>query len=41
MLWLGGAVRRPTVVETYGSQSDLAATLLAQLGIAHALLAMP
>ena len=34
MLWLGGAVRRPTVVETYGSQSDLAATLLAQLGIA-------
>ena len=34
-LWLGGAVRRPAVVETYGSQSDLAATLLAQLGIAH------
>ena len=35
MLWLGGAGRRPAVVETYGSQSDLAATLLAQLGIAH------
>ena len=35
MLWLGGAVRRPAVVETYGSQSDLAATLLAQRGIAH------
>ena len=35
MLWLGGAVRRPAVVETYGSQSDLAATLHAQLGIAH------
>ena len=35
MLWLGGAVRRPAVVETYGSQIDLAATLLAQLGIAH------
>lgn len=35
MLWLGGTVRRPAVVETYGSQSDLAATLLAQLGIAH------
>lgn len=35
MLWLGGAVRRPAVVETYGSQSDLAATLLAQLGITH------
>ena len=27
MLWLGGAVRRPAVVETYGAQSDLAATL--------------
>ena len=35
MLWLGGAVRRPAVVETSGAQSDLAATLLAQLGIAH------
>ena len=35
MLWLGGAVRRTAVVEAYGSQSDLAATLLAQLGIAH------
>ncbi len=35
MLWLGGAVRRPAVVEAYGSQSDLAATLLAQLGIGH------
>ena len=35
MLWLGGAVRRPAVVETYASQSDLAATLLAQLGLDH------
>ena len=35
MLWLGGAVRRPAVVAAYGSQSDLAATLLAQLGIGH------
>ena len=35
MLWLGGAVRQPAVVETYASQSDLAATLLAQLGIPH------
>jgi len=35
MLWLGGAVRRPAVVESYGSQTDLAATLLAQLGIGH------
>ena len=31
----GGAVRQPAVVETYASQSDLAATLLAQLGIPH------
>ena len=33
MLWLGGAVRQPSVVETYASQSDLAATLLSQMGI--------
>ena len=32
MLWLGGAVREPMVVENFCSQSDLAATLLAQLG---------
>lgn len=35
MIWTGGAVRAPGVVETYGSQIDLAATLLGQLGIAH------
>lgn len=35
MIWTGGAVRGPQVVETYGSQIDLAATLLGQLGIAH------
>ena len=33
MLWLGGAVNKPLVVDNYCSQSDLAATLLAQLGI--------
>lgn len=32
MLWLGGAVSTPQVVESYCSQSDLAATLLGQLG---------
>ena len=32
MLWLGGAVREPMVVESFCSQSDFAATLLAQLG---------
>lgn len=35
MIWTGGAVRAPGVVETYGSQIDLAATLLGQLAIAH------
>ncbi|MDR2359057.1 MAG: sulfatase-like hydrolase/transferase [Prevotellaceae bacterium] len=33
MIWLGGAVAQPQVVEAYGSQNDLAATLLAQLGM--------
>lgn len=33
MLWLGGALKQGGVVEQYASQSDLAATLLAELGI--------
>ena len=35
MLWLGGALREPGTVEAYGSQIDLPATLLGQMGIAH------
>lgn len=35
MLWLGGAVKQPVVVSKLMNQSDLAATLLAQLGIGH------
>lgn len=35
MLWLGGAVARPIIVEDYASQTDLAATLLGQLGVGH------
>ncbi|MBQ9137078.1 MAG: LTA synthase family protein [Alistipes sp.] len=35
MLWLGGAVKEPRVVDAYCSQSDLAATLLQQLGVDH------
>ena len=35
MLWLGGAVKEAKSVENYCSQSDLAATLLSQLGIDH------
>ncbi len=37
MLWLGGALaRRDTVVSRIGAQTDVAPTLLAQLGIDHA-----
>ena len=35
MLWLGGAVCKAAVVDNYCSQTDLAATLLSQLGIDH------
>lgn len=35
MLILGGAVRSPMTVSTYASQQDIAATLLAQLGLPH------
>ena len=35
MIWTGGAVARPRVVEDYAAQIDIAATLLVQLGVAH------
>lgn len=35
MLWLGGAVRQPKRIHTLMNQSDLAATLLGQMGIPH------
>ena len=35
MLWLGDALDSIGVVESYGSQTDVAATLLAQLSIEH------
>lgn len=35
MLWLGGAVKEPRVVRKYANQTDLAATLLSQLGLPH------
>ena len=35
MIWLGGAVAAPRVVDTYASQIDLCATILGQLGIDH------
>lgn len=35
MLWLGGAVRRPVQVDVLMNQSDIAATLLAQMRLPH------
>lgn len=35
LLLLGGAVLQPRVIDTFMSQSDIAATLLAQMGIDH------
>ena len=35
LIWTGGAIKRPDVVPVYGSQQDIAATLLGQLGINH------
>lgn len=35
MLWLGGAVKQPRRIKTLMSQSDVAATLLGQLGLPH------
>lgn len=35
IIWLGGAVKQPMVVNTTCSQTDLAATLLAQLNLPH------
>lgn len=35
MLWLGGAVSKDMVIDEYMSQTDIAATLLGQMGISH------
>lgn len=35
MIWIGGAVKNPLIIEQYANQTDLAATLLGQLGINH------
>lgn len=35
MLWLGGAVRQPRRMSVLMNQSDIAATLLAQMGLPH------
>lgn len=35
MIWTGGAVKEPKVIDTICNQTDLAATLLGQLAIPH------
>lgn len=35
LIWIGGALKYPGVISDYGSQNDLAATLLSQLKINH------
>lgn len=35
MIWAGGCVKKPMEVRTYGSQQDIAATVLGQLGLPH------
>lgn len=35
MIWTGGAVKQPVKVTTIGNQTDLAATLLNQMGLPH------
>lgn len=35
LIMTGGAIKEPQKIETYGSQIDIAATLLAQLGLPH------
>jgi phosphoglycerol transferase MdoB-like AlkP superfamily enzyme len=39
MVWVGGAIKRPMVVDTFGSQQDIAATVLGELGIANSSMA--
>ncbi len=35
MIWLGGAVKQPRRVTQFASQTDIAATLLSQMGVEH------
>ena len=35
VLWVGGAVSKPMVIDRFTGQSDMASTILAQLGIDH------
>ena len=35
MIWLGGAIKQPMIIDKLMNQTDMAATLLAQMGIDH------
>lgn len=35
MIWLGGVVKEPAIIDIYANQTDLAATLLSQLNLPH------
>ncbi len=35
LIWTGGAIKQPMTIDTYGSQQDIAVTLLSQLGVRH------
>lgn len=35
VLWLGGAVKEPKIIDRFTAQSDMAATILGQMGIDH------
>lgn len=35
LIFIGGAVKEPRIVDTYASQIDIAATLLSQMGLPH------
>ncbi|MDD3039841.1 LTA synthase family protein [Bacteroides sp.] len=35
LIMIGGAIKEPQIVDTYGSQIDIPATLLSQLGLPH------
>lgn len=35
MIWLGGAIKEPAIIDTYANQTDLAATLLSQMKLPY------
>ncbi len=35
MIWLGGVIKNPSIIDRYANQTDLAATLLSQMDLPH------